>query len=151
MSPYIRRELSMLCFQFLSIWHMHFLLFAFIFFNFYLLGKKKQHELSKDLSVFYEPERVLNFVKWILFCGAFILLCYSDIQVSNSWWFRGYIYFVKSLWCGIGAGWDIKLNQLRVMKFNLPPKKSHKLTFEFSSSPLWSCQSESNLFSANGE
>lgn len=40
------------------------------------------------------------------------------------------------------------VRQLRLMKFNLPPKKPHKLTFEFSPSPLWPCQSESNLFGA---
>ena len=49
MSPYIRRELSMPCYQFLDYLKyltLAFLFFAFIFLNFYLLEKKQQqHEL----------------------------------------------------------------------------------------------------------
>ena len=147
MSPGIRRELSMPCFQFLNIWHMHFFFFAFIFLNFYLLKKKTARAVKRHVGLILTRSG-FQFCLMNSFYRSPILLCYSAIQVSVSCWVRG--YFVKNTWCGIGAEWDIKLINW-VNKSQFTPKMSHKLTFEFSPSPLWSSQSESNLFSANGE
>ena len=75
------------------------------------------------------------------FCRSSILLCYSAIQVSIRWWVR--CYFVKNLWCGIGAEWDIKLNQLSFKKSQLTTKKS-LTSWNSSSSPSLSGQARAN-------
>ena len=106
MSPGIRRELSMPCFQFLNIWHFHFFFFAFIFFNFYLLKKKTARAVKRHVGLILTRSG-FEFCLMNSFYRSPILLCYSAIQVSVSCWVRG--YFVKGLWCGIGAEWDIKL------------------------------------------
>ena len=93
MGPDIRRELSMPCFQFLNIWHVHLIFFEFIFFfYFYLLGKTKQHKLWKDFLVLFPPG--VEFCVMNCFCRS-SSLCYSAIKVSVTWWVRG--YFVKCL------------------------------------------------------
>ena len=134
------------CFQFLNIWHLHFLFFAFIFLTFTFWEKKNSTSCEKTCRSYINQNgfsilwNELFFAE-LLFWRATQTYRFQTLDDS------GVIYIL----CGVGAEWDVKLNQLRLMKSNLPPKKSHKLTFEFSLSPLWSCQSESNLFSANGE
>ena len=80
-------------------------LFAFIFFfNFYLL-KKNSTSCKKTCRSYFNQKWFWIFIM-NSFCRPSILSCYSAIQVSISWWVRG--YFVKSLWCGIGAKWDMR-------------------------------------------